>query len=299
MYSINLADRIFHGNRGVAVHRTWIGAAHCFQRFGNDSAGGRAGGHADSYNRPDVRQHGGGHSGFCADRDAFSTGNQALSVNSISVGGANAGDFREADNCGLPTVLQPTNSCFISIVFTPSAAGARTAQVNVADNAPGSPQSFALSGTGTGGRLPRRQYFVPGTLNFPSTVQGSTSLPLSVTVANSGNAPLNISAIVLGGSNPTDFSAPAGNCIGAAIAPTASCTVIESFFPASSGATGLRQATLIFTDNSGGSPHSINVMGTATAAATTSPILRFSPSPIVVPPTTQGAGQRADQRGHQ
>ncbi len=215
-----------------------------------------------------------------------STGNQALSVNGISVTGANAADFAEVDNCGLPTVLQPTNSCFISIVFTPSASGARQAQLNVADNAPGSPQSITLSGTGAGGPAPAPAItFVPGTVNFPSTVQNSASLPLSVTVTNSGNAALNISAIALGGSNPTDFSAPSGNCIGTAIAPSASCTVTESFTPA---AAGQRQATLTFTDNAAGSPHSINLVGTATAAPTTSPILRFSPSPIVVPPTTQG-----------
>ncbi|MDP9337916.1 MAG: choice-of-anchor D domain-containing protein [Acidobacteriota bacterium] len=215
-----------------------------------------------------------------------STGNQALSVDFIKVTGPNAGDFTEADNCGVPTVLQPTNSCFISILFTPSASGGRLAQLDVADNAPGSPQSVPLTGTGVGAPPPAPTItFVPGTMNFPSTVQGSTSSPLSVTVTNLGNAPLNISSIALGGSNPTDFSAPSGNCIGAAIAPSASCTATESFTPS---ATGLRQATLTFTDNAAGSPHSINVTGTATAAPPAGPVLRFSPSPIVVPPTTQG-----------
>ncbi|MEQ1473505.1 MAG: choice-of-anchor D domain-containing protein, partial [Candidatus Acidiferrum sp.] len=130
--------------------------------------------------------------------------------------------------------------------------------------------------------------FVPGTVNFPATVQGAISAPQSVTVTNSGNAALNISAIVLGGGNPTEFTAPTGNCIGAAIAPSASCTVSESFAPSNAGSAGQRQATLAFTDDATGSPQSITLIGTATAVPTTSPILRFSPSPIVVPPTTQG-----------
>ena len=210
-------------------------------------------------------------------------------MNSISITGANAADFTEADNCGAPTVLQPTHTCMISIVFTPGASGARAAQLTVADNAPGSPQTVTLGGTGQGAPPAAPAItFVPGTLNFPATAQGSVSAPLSVTVSNPGNAPLNISAIALGGGNPTEFTAPSGNCIGAAIAPSASCTVSESFAPATAGSAGQRQATMVFTDNATGAPQSITLIGTATAVPTTSPILRFSPSPIVVPPTTQG-----------
>jgi hypothetical protein len=36
-----------------------------------------------------------------------SIGDQALSVNGISVSGMNAGEFSESDDCGVPTVLQP------------------------------------------------------------------------------------------------------------------------------------------------------------------------------------------------
>jgi hypothetical protein len=39
-------------------------------------------------------------------------------------------------------------SCTISVTFTPSATGARSASVSVADTAPGSPQTVPLSGTG-------------------------------------------------------------------------------------------------------------------------------------------------------
>src|SRR4029077_15403924 len=44
--------------------------------------------------------------------------------------------------------LAPSGSCTISVVFTPSATGTRTATVVISDNAPGSPHTIALAGTG-------------------------------------------------------------------------------------------------------------------------------------------------------
>jgi hypothetical protein len=39
-------------------------------------------------------------------------------------------------------------SCAITVTFKPAATGALTASVNIADNAAGSPQKIALTGTG-------------------------------------------------------------------------------------------------------------------------------------------------------
>jgi fibronectin type 3 domain-containing protein len=39
-------------------------------------------------------------------------------------------------------------NCAIAVIFTPSALGARTAALSITDNASGSPQTVALSGTG-------------------------------------------------------------------------------------------------------------------------------------------------------
>jgi hypothetical protein len=189
-----------------------------------------------------------------------STGDQALSVNGISVAGINAGEFSESDDCGVPTVLQPKQSCMIFIIFNPAGSGTRQAHLSVVDNAPGSPQSVALSGIGVGAPPTAPAItFIPGTLNFPSLAQGSTSSPQSVLVTNSGNAALNISSIALGGNNPTDFANPTGNCVGTAIAPGNSCTVTESFTPL---AGGQRQAMLTFTDNASGSPQFVTLVGT-------------------------------------
>jgi len=57
------------------------------------------------------------------------------------------GDFAQTNNC--PTSLAPGRSCTIKVTFTPTAVGARSGQLIVADNDATSPQSVSLSGTGT------------------------------------------------------------------------------------------------------------------------------------------------------
>ena len=75
------------------------------------------------------------------------TGNAVLSITSLAIGGANSSDFAEtADTCGSSVVAG--GHCTIGITFTPSLAGAETASITVTDNAGGSPQTVALSGTG-------------------------------------------------------------------------------------------------------------------------------------------------------
>jgi hypothetical protein len=78
-----------------------------------------------------------------------SSGGTPLSISSITVTGTNAGDFAESDNCPIGSNTLATNaSCTISITFSPTANGTRTASVTVTDNAPDSPQSISVAGSG-------------------------------------------------------------------------------------------------------------------------------------------------------
>jgi len=71
-------------------------------------------------------------------------GTSTMVVSGISLGGADAGDFAQINTCG--SSLAVSVSCQISVTFTPTAGGERTASLSVADSAPGSPQTVALSG---------------------------------------------------------------------------------------------------------------------------------------------------------
>jgi hypothetical protein len=57
-----------------------------------------------------------------------------------------SGDFPETNNCA--TSLSPTANCMVSVTFSPTATGSRTSTLTITDNAPDSPQTVALSGTG-------------------------------------------------------------------------------------------------------------------------------------------------------
>jgi hypothetical protein len=74
-------------------------------------------------------------------------GTTALSIAQISVGGANANDFPETNNC--PSSLNAGANCTITVTFDPSKTGTRKAQVSITDNGGGSPQTVPLTGTGT------------------------------------------------------------------------------------------------------------------------------------------------------
>ena len=74
-------------------------------------------------------------------------GNADLNRLSISIGGASAASFAQTNNCG--STVSAGKSCTINATFTPGSAAAFSATVNITDNAAGSPQSVALSGTGT------------------------------------------------------------------------------------------------------------------------------------------------------
>src|SRR5262249_37855579 len=77
------------------------------------------------------------------------TGTATLTITGIALTGTNAGDFAETNNCPLsPSTLAVNARCTVSVTFTPSANGARTANVSISDDATGSPQSLTLNGIG-------------------------------------------------------------------------------------------------------------------------------------------------------
>ena len=70
----------------------------------------------------------------------------ALTISGISISGAQSAGFSQTNSCG--TSLAAGLSCTINVTFAPQATGARTATVQIADNASNSPQMISLSGTG-------------------------------------------------------------------------------------------------------------------------------------------------------
>ncbi len=70
----------------------------------------------------------------------------ALTISSITIVGPQSGDYQQTNSCG--TKLAAGTNCTITVTFTPQAAGARAAVIQISDNAINSPQTIALAGTG-------------------------------------------------------------------------------------------------------------------------------------------------------
>jgi N,N-dimethylformamidase beta subunit-like protein/ASPM-SPD-2-Hydin domain-containing protein/centrosomal CEP192-like protein/HYDIN/CFA65/VesB family protein len=198
------------------------------------------------------------------------SGGASLHVTSVTVTGTNAGDFaKSADTC-TGQAIAANATCTVSLTFTPGATGARSASLSFADDAPSSPQTVAL--TGTGAAAAPVVSFNPTSLSYGNQNVGTTSAAKSVTVTNTGTAALHVTIVALAGANTGDFTISADTCTGASVAVNATCSVSVTFTP---GATGTRSASLTFTDDAGGSPQTVALSGTGVAAG-----ISFNPSSL-------------------
>jgi hypothetical protein len=179
-------------------------------------------------------------------------GNSAVNIRSIAVTGTDATDFGEANSC--PSRLPVGQGCMISVTFTPTQPGMRTAAVTITDNASGSPQSVALSGTGLA--LGPNATLSPTSMTFnyhrPFSRVCHPPFPQTARLTNFGTETLNITSITIGG---TGFSQT--HTCGTSLGPGESCTITVSFQSGYGTFTG----ALHVYDNAPGSPQSVALTG--------------------------------------
>jgi WD40 repeat protein len=175
------------------------------------------------------------------------------SSNNITISGiVVAGDFSQTNSC--PQTLGPGASCTLSATFTPTSAGTRTGTITITDSAPGSPHTINLIGT----TLVAQVDITPTQLSFTSELVGGTSSPQTVTLTNTGGAPLSIQSIsVLG-----DF-AESNDC-GVSVATSTTCQIVVTFTPT---VAGNRTGTLTVVYTATGSPQTVPLSGIGTNAA--------------------------------
>jgi FG-GAP-like repeat/Abnormal spindle-like microcephaly-assoc'd, ASPM-SPD-2-Hydin len=199
------------------------------------------------------------------------TATMSMSASSVAIVGANAGDFAQSNNC--PATLSPGASCQVSVTFTPATVGNPTAAVSVSDDAPGSPQLIPLGGSTPPAPVVSTS---PSTVAFAGQYVGTSGLPQTVTVTNTGDAALVIASVT---ANPADFGV-LSNCSNP-VAAGSNCT-IGVFFDPTVG--GTRTGTLTITDNATGSPQTVTLTGSGQD---------FSVNPSAASSATVSAGQTA------
>jgi hypothetical protein len=91
---------------------------------------------------------------------------------------------------------------------------------------------------------------------------GTASAAKSITLTNTGTAPLFINGIQQSGTNALDFGDVGAPCLGLFVAPGTSCVLSFDFTPT---ATGPRTAQFTIFDTAASSPQTITVSGTGTS----------------------------------
>ena len=173
-------------------------------------------------------------------------GDATLAVaSSISI----TGDFSQTNTC--TAAIPGGQKCDISVVFKPTALGNRTGTLSVSASGQ-TTQVIQLTGNGTA----PAETFSPTAVAFEPQLTGTTSLPLSVQISNSGTGPLTITSLQTSG----DFAQ--SNACGSPVVPGGNCTVQVTFTPT---ALGNRTGVLTVTDNAPGSPHTLALSGQGTS----------------------------------
>ena len=187
------------------------------------------------------------------------TSGAPVSISTITITGADAGDFSETNNCIGSLVAGA--KCSIQVTFKPSAPGTRTTTLDITDDPMDSPQAVALSGTAMA-KGPTVTLSPTG-ITFASQTVATTSAAKTITLSNTGTAALSVTKVVLSGGDAGDFSL-ASNC-GSSVAAGANCTISITFKPT---AAGTRTSAVSLTDNATGSLRSATLSGTGTAPTT-------------------------------
>jgi len=165
--------------------------------------------------------------------------------------------FQQSNNC--TTQLAAGAACSISVTYLPTAAGAQTGTLTVADIL--KTQTVPLSGTGL---LPPAFSASPTSLDFGVQQVNVASAPLTLTLTNSGGASLANVGFQITGPSAATFANGASTC-GAKLDSGASCTLQVIFTPAASGTA---QATLTVTSSTSQvKPLKVPLSGTGQSAA--------------------------------
>jgi hypothetical protein len=185
----------------------------------------------------------------------------SLAVDEVALGGPDASSFglpSAYDEC-TGTTVPDGQSCTVKARFRPDGVGPKSASLSFSHDGPGSPQSVALSGTGTPG--PWLTPSVQG-LKFGQVPVGTTTATKTVTLTNTGSAAMNISEIAVEGTNSGDFVGLSETCTSlASLGPDESCSVEIAFRPTAAGA---RRAVLTINDSAPRNPHHVGLYGMGT-----------------------------------
>ena len=200
------------------------------------------------------------------------TGTDVLTVGNIFTTNE---DFNITQESCISGSIPVGQNCTVTVVWTNFAETLpESGQLFIQDNAPGGRQAVALIGGVTISTISVSQ----SALAFGNQAVNTTSAAKTIVINNTGTAVVTIPSIIV----PPGF-AETDNCISSGgLVPTTSsgqtsCTINVTFTPTSATTFG---GVLTISDSAQGSPHTVTLSGTGTAATLVS--IAVTPNPATV-----------------
>jgi HYDIN/CFA65/VesB family protein/centrosomal CEP192-like protein/ASPM-SPD-2-Hydin domain-containing protein len=192
------------------------------------------------------------------------TGNASLTISAASASGTGF----SISGLAVGTTINAGQNTTFTATFTPTSGGSPAGNISISSNAPNSPATIALTGTGTQPLISAN----PTSANLGSVVVGSSNSQ-GIKLTNTGNATLTFSSVTTTGNG---FSIT-GLSTSTTIAAGGSVTFDAVYTPAS--ASGAVNGSVLLADNGSPAQLTIPLSGTGVAANTqlgaSSPSLSF------------------------
>ncbi|HUE04412.1 MAG TPA: choice-of-anchor D domain-containing protein [Bryobacteraceae bacterium] len=200
------------------------------------------------------------------------SGNLTLNIGTLSgvniaVGSSTTGEFSTTASGGYDgcsgVAVAPGSDCYIEVVFTPSATGARSGSVSFpvtyGDTTTVTPIA-TLSGNGIASS--DSVQVTPAGIQFGNLIvnTGSANYENAVELTNTGNVPVTVGSDSVTGA----FAISTDSCASSTIPAGGTCYVYVYFNPTKAGAAS---GTLTIADNSTGGPHNVGLAGTGVPAS--------------------------------
>ncbi|HTU13559.1 MAG TPA: choice-of-anchor D domain-containing protein [Solirubrobacterales bacterium] len=171
------------------------------------------------------------------------------------------------DSCKGAT-LAPAQTCEITVTFTPTASGFKSASIGIPSSDPDGDGTrfFAVDGTG----IDARMSVDPAGRNFgPIEIGDSTSSPpaQTFTISSTGTTELKVTPISIGGDDPEDFNFVTPPSCGQ-VPAGGTCQFRVEFDPGP-GQPGERNAVIVLANNTSEPERRLEISGTATEAGLT------------------------------
>jgi hypothetical protein len=189
------------------------------------------------------------------------TGSSPLTINSATVGGTDFAVTNGARPC-LGVTLPSDGECDLNVTYSPVLIGAGTDNITVSSTVGTTAQKpfkVNLFGTGIAAGTGPVANLSKTSVDFGEQRVGTVSDVQTVTLSNSGNAPLNVFSATLSGAAAGDFSIAGNTCT--AVAPGTNCSIKLQFAPQNTA--GVRTASLILSDDAPNTPQTVALKGLA------------------------------------